>query len=217
MAGRTIPRDQAALRAQRQVEALICDLRAARAAAGLRQSAVAAKLGYSRQLIALWERGTVVPGPLQLVRWGAVVGLDVSLRAFPAGGPLRDIGQLRLLTRARVLIGDGWGWRTEVPVNTDPRDRRALDVVLAGPAGRIGLEAITRLTDAQAQIRAAILKQEAARLDRMLLILADTRHNRAAVVDAAPSLDGAFPASPRDVLRALRDGELPTANGIVLV
>ena len=51
----------------------------------------------------------------------------------------------------------------------------------------------------------------------MLLILADTRHNRAAVVDAAPSLDGAFPASPRDVLRALRDGELPTANGIVLV
>jgi hypothetical protein len=101
-------------------------------------------------------------------------------------------------------------------VSTDPRDRRALDVVLAGSAGSIGLEATTRLTDAQAQIRAAILKQKAARLDRILLVLADTRHNRAAVVDAAPSLDGAFPASPREVLRALRAGALPPANGIIL-
>ena len=214
MARRSVPRDQAALRAQRQLDDLVADFRAARAAAGLRQSAVAAKLGYSRQLIALWERGTVVPGLIQLARWGAVVGLDVPLRAFPAGGPLRDVGQLRLLARARILIGDNWGWRTEVPVSNDPRDRRALDVVLTGAAGSIGLEAITRLTDAQAQIRAALLKQKAAQLDRILLVLADTRHNRAAVVDATPSLDGAFPASPREVLAALRTGQLPAANGL---
>jgi hypothetical protein len=113
------------------------------------------------------------------------------------------------------MIGRHWTWRTEVPVSTDPRDRRALDVVLASSAGSIGLEAITRLTDAQAQIRAAILKREAARLDRILLVLADTRHNRAAVVDAAPSLDGAFPASPREVLRALRTGRLPATNGVL--
>jgi 4-hydroxy-L-threonine phosphate dehydrogenase PdxA len=113
------------------------------------------------------------------------------------------------------MIGGHWMWRTEVPVSTDPRDRRALDIVLAGDAGSIGLEALTRLTDAQAQIRAAILKQEAARLDRILLVLADTRHNRAAVVDAAPSLGGAFPALPREVLRALRTGQLPAANGVL--
>jgi len=86
---------------------------------------------------------------------------------------------------------------------------------LTGGGSSIGLEAITRSTDAQAQIRAAILKQEAAKLDRVLLILADTRHNRAAFLEAAPSLEGAFPASTREVLAALRTGQLPPHNGIL--
>ena len=158
------------------------------------------------------------PDPIQLACWGAMVGLDVPIRAFPSGSPLRDAGQLRLIARARAEIGEqAWTWRTEVPVGNDPRDRRAFDVVLSGKAGRIGLEAITRLTDAQAQVRAAILKQEAAGLERLVLVLAQTRHNRAAVRDAAPTILGPFPAAPRVVMRALRDGELPTANGIVLV
>ncbi len=88
--------------------------------------------------------------------------------------------------------------------------------MLTGAAGRIGLEAITRLTDAQAQVR-ALLKQETARLERLILVLAQTHHNRVAVIAAAPTLSGAFPATPREVLRALRAGRLPQANGIVLV
>jgi hypothetical protein len=157
-----------------------------------------------------------MPDPVRLAAWGAVVGFDVSLRAYPAGSPMRDAAQLRLIQRARASIGQGWTWRTEVPVTADPSDRRAFDAVLSNAAGRIGLEAITRLTDAQAQIRAVILKQEAARLDRMVLVLAYTRHNRAALIDAAPTLLPAFPIGVRQTMRALRAGHLPSANGVIL-
>lgn len=211
------PIDEAGRRARRQLDELLRDLRAAREAAGLSQATVAATLGHSRPLIGHWELGNISPDPVQLARWGAVLGLDVPIRAFPAGSPLRDVGQLRLLARARVAIGGRWTWRTEVPVSLAPRDRRAFDAVLSGAVGRVGLEAITRLTDAQAQVRAAILKQEVAGLERMVLVLAETRYNRGAVGDAAPTLLGAFPASPREVVKALRAGQMPAANGIILV
>jgi transcriptional regulator with XRE-family HTH domain len=209
--------DEASRRARRQLGELLRDLRAARRAAGLSQAAVAAALGNSRQLMTEWERALRIPNPIELVCWGAALGLEVSLRAYPAGSPLRDAGQLRLLARARAAIGEGWAWRTEVPVSADPHDRRAFDAVLSSSVGSIGLEAITRLTDAQAQVRAVTLKQEAAGLERMVLVLAETRYNRGAVADAAPTLLGAFPASSREVLRALREGRTPSANGIVLV
>jgi transcriptional regulator with XRE-family HTH domain len=186
-------------------------------AAGLSQAVVAAAIGASRSIVAAWERGDIEPTVTRMARWGSVVGLDVVVRAHAAGSPMRDAGQLRLIARARAIIGDLWTWCTEVPVSRAPNDRRAFDAVLTGAAGRIGLEAITRLTDAQAQVRAVTLKQEAAGLNRMVLVLAQTRHNRAALGIAAPTLAAAFPASPREVLRALRSGRLPAANGIVLV
>ena len=215
MPGRWNRVDVASRRAHRQLQELLRDLRAAREAAGLSQTAVGGAISRSRALIAHWERGTVCPDPIQLAKWGAVVGLDVPIRAFPAGSPLRDAGQLRLIARARVAIGEGWRWRTEVPVSDDPRDRRAFDVVLAGAAGSIGLEAITRLTDSQAQVRAAILKQTAAGLTRMVLVLANTRYNRAALADGAPTILASFPAGPREVMRALRAGHLPAENGLL--
>ena len=79
----------------------------------------------------------------------------------------------------------------------------------------MGLEVITRLTDAQAQTRAAILKQEAAGLDRLVLVLAQTRLNRLALAAGLPTLAPSFPAGPRSVLADLRAGRLPAANGII--
>jgi hypothetical protein len=92
-----------------------------------------------------------------------------------------------------------------------------VDAVISGTAGSVGLEAISRLTDAQAQVRSVLLKQEALGLDRMILVLADSRHNRAAVRDAAPTLVPAFGLTTRDLLRALRGGLLPSANGVMFV
>jgi hypothetical protein len=154
---------------------------------------------------------------VHLARWGGAVGLDVSIRTFAAGSPLRDAGQLRVLQRARESIGEQWTWRTEVPVSSDPHDRRAFDAVISRGRIRIGLEVITRLTDAQALARATLLKQEAAGLDRMVLILAKTRSNRAVFASASPTLQPSFPLSRRAILADLRAGRLPPANGIFLV
>ena len=216
MASRTTPADEATHRAKRQIDEVVTDLRAARLAAGLSQSAVARAVRCSPQLLSVLERRDIDPRTVHLARWAAVVGLEISLRAFPGGAPLRDAGQLRLLRRFREAAGDAWTWHTEVPVSSDPRDRRAIDAVLSRPRVRIGVEAIVRLTDAQAQTRSALLKQEAGGVDRMVLVAADTRHNRLAVRAAAPTLAPAFPLSSRDTLRSLRAGELPPANGVIL-
>jgi hypothetical protein len=154
---------------------------------------------------------------MQLARWGAVVGLDVTLRAYAGGSPLRDAGQLRILLRARATIGEEWGWQTEVPVSANPLDRRAFDAVLRRGEIRIGLEVISRLTDAQGQARAAMLKQRAAGLDGMVLVIARTRHNRAAFQQASATLVPAFPLDSRKLALALRAGRMPGANGVLLV
>jgi transcriptional regulator with XRE-family HTH domain len=222
MASTRSPILEADRRARRQAAELVRELRDARLAHGLSQTRVASAIGVSHQLISQWERGAVMPGVVHAARWGAAVGIDISLRAFPGGAPLRDAGHLRLIGRARVRIGEGWSWRTEVPVTSDPGDRRAIDAVIRraaigrGPI-RIGLEITTRLTDAQALVRAAALKQEAAGLDRMLLVFANTRHNHAALVAAVPTIAPSFPLGPRSVLRALRAGRLPETNGILLL
>lgn len=201
---------------RRQLDDLIRELRLQRILGGYAQRTVANAIGSSRQLLADWERGVIVPGVVSLIRWGAAVGLDVQLRAFTSGSKLRDRGQLRLLDRAHRATGN-WTWRTEVPASSDPADRRAIDAVLSNASGRVGMEAITRFGDAQAHVRAAILKQQSASLDRFILLLADSRHNRKAVRDAAPTLLPAFPLSGRRLLADLRGGRLPSANSVLLL
>lgn len=208
---------EAGRKAGQQLGEVLRDLRTARANAGLTQRAVARALGVSRQRVTLWEQGDGAGYVVHLVRWGAAVGLDISLRAFAGGSPLRDVGQLRVLGRAREAIGGDWKWRTEVSVSSHPLDRRAFDAVISRGGVRIGLEVITRLTDAQAQARAALLKQEVAGLDRLVLVLAQTRWNRAALVAARPTLLPSFPIGPRLVLASLRAGRSPSRNGIFLV
>lgn len=212
------PIEEAARRARQQVEHALADLRNARRNAGISQAAMGAALGCSRQLIGAIEKGELQEaGCIQLARMGAVVGLDLPIRAYPAGSPLRDAGQLRLLERFRASIGDAWTWRTEVPVSPDALERRAIDAMLVRPPHRVGVEAVTRILDVQAQTRSILLKQSVAQIPRMVLVLADTRHNRSALVDGAPTISPAFPLAHRALMRELRLGQLPSANGIAFV
>jgi hypothetical protein len=104
-----------------------------------------------------------------------------------------------------------------VPVSADPHDRRAMDAVLLNGQAKVGVEAVTRLVDAQAQTRPIMLKQEASGIPVLVLVLADSRLNRMAVVAGASTLAPAFPCSARSALGALRRGVAPAANAIVLV
>lgn len=211
------PIEEATRRARQQVGHTLVDVRNARRNAGISQAAMASLLGCSRQLVGAIETGVLEDvGCIQLARIGAVVGLDIPVRAYPAGSPLRDAGQ-RLLKRFRAAIGEGWAWRTEVPVSTDPLDRRAIDAVLERPPHRVGVEAVTRILDAQAQTRSILLKQSVAHVQCIVLVLADTRHNRTALADGASTISPAFPLPHRALMRDLRAGRAPSANGVVLV
>lgn len=194
------------------------DCIARRQAAGLSQSAVASVIGCSRQLIGLVEAGQVQVGIGLLAAYCAAVGLDLSLKAFDGGSPLRDAGQLPVLGRFVTSITPGaWQIESEVPVLADVRDRRAFDLVLRRPQAVVAVEGISHFSDGQDQVRRTVLKQQAAGIPIAVIVFADTRHNRLAARIAAPTLEPAFPLGPREVMRALRAGEVPAANGIVFI
>jgi transcriptional regulator with XRE-family HTH domain len=214
---RQSPISEAARRASHPLDEVIRDVRLARVEAGLTQADVAAAVGVSRPQLDSIEIGRRVPSVQLLARLSAVVGLELSLRVFPAGAPLRDAGHLRLLARFLSLIGNRWHTRAEAPVSSDPRDHRAFDMVLTAGTQRVAVEAVSRLVAADSQVRRIMLKLQVARVDAVILVLADTRHNRLAIAAAAPTLRASFPLGPRAVFARLREGRAPAANGIVLV
>lgn len=107
-------------------------------------------------------------------------------------------------------------WQTEVPLPI-PGDLRAIDARTALEDQVIGIEAETHLADVQAIERRAVLKKRDARLDRLVLLVADTRHNRDALNAHREALRGAFPLDARAVLTALARGQAPAEDGIVVL
>lgn len=92
------------------------ELREARLRAGLSQRSVAGAAGLSRAELSRVERGVAPRVPYQtIVLVGAALGVDVPLRAFPSGDPVRDAAQLALLTRFRLLLPRSLRWQTEIP------------------------------------------------------------------------------------------------------
>ena len=204
-------------RARVRLGRAIDECRLARQRSGITQRQVADALDCSRQLVTALEAGRLGDvGVAQLSRYAGAVGLDLSVNTHLSDRLLRDVGQIRLLERFRALIGEGWRWRAEVPVNRDPRDLRAIDAVIARGTGRVGVEAITRFIDNQGQVRPILVKQEASGLSCMILVLADTRHNRAAIELAGSTLRSDFPLRARELLAELRAGRQPASNGLLL-
>jgi hypothetical protein len=67
------------------------------------------------------------------------------------------------------------------------------------------------------QIRPVELKAQAAGVDRVVLVLIDSKRSRAAAEAGRPTIEPAFPCPARVALAALRAGELPPSNAIVYV
>ena len=185
------------------------EIRRARIAAGTSQDLVGKAVGRSRTHVSRNERGVAPNASVgELVRLGTVVGRDVVVRAYPSGPPVRDLAHLRLLERLRTRHHPRLGWRTEVPLNR-PGDPRAWDAMITGAGRPIMVEAETRLTDLQALERRIALKARDHGTDRLILLIADTRTNRAmtrvlgqgmqwlAGGDGRPVLDSLRPASIR--------------------
>jgi transcriptional regulator with XRE-family HTH domain len=207
-------------RANRLTTAILMDagreLRLARIGAGLSQREVAAAGGVSHPTVSRLERGKApAVTVLVLARVGGAVGLQLSARFFPGDDPIRDAGQTKLLHRLRRRVHPALRWRTEVPLPL-PGDRRAWDAAIAGRGFTIGVEAETRIRDAQAVLRKTNLKQRDGGLDHVVLLVSDTRANREALRHAADQL-AAFTVTQRDALRALRSGVDPGGSALVIL
>ena len=190
-----------------------------RTAAGLSTRFVGAAIGVSHTHVCRFERGQVANPRLEdLGAYFAVLGMELSLRAYPAGDPLRDSGQRALLGRFRTQIHPTLAWREEV-VFPDARDLRAWDAEVRPSEGawRVRIEAESRITDGQALERRLNLKIRDGGDGHVVLLVADTRNNREALGRIGPGLSELFPLQTRAVLAALRSGSDPGANGLVIL
>lgn len=192
------------------------EIRAARRAAGISQDALGASVGLSGSEVGRVERDeapwlTVV----HAARLLGAVGLDVWVRAYPGGPPVRDAAHLQLLARFEGRLPVSVKCRREWPIPHD-RDRRALDLFLEGLPMRTGVEAETTLNDLQALERDINLKRRDARLDRMILLVRESTRNRV-ILRSTTALHGSLPLDTRAVMAALTRGRDPGADGIVIL
>ena len=216
MSNRERPGDRGRRLAGHRRIQLGADIRRHRVGAGLSLRAVGAASRVHHVRVWRFERG--LPTKLRLEDIGAiaaVVGLDFTFRAFPAGDPIRDVAHARLLERFRRELHPSVRWHTEVPF-PGPGDLRAWDAVTGRDSWRAGVEAETVIDDTQALDRKLALKHRDGAVDHVILLVADTVRNRRALASAGAAFAD-LPLRTRALLRALRAGEEPDGSGIVIL
>lgn len=192
------------------------DHRLARVGSGISLRAVGAATSTSHQQVLRFERGELDRASIaDLGAWCAVVGLDLVIRAYPSGDPIRDVAQQRLIGRLRRRLQPELRWRTEVPLPVGG-DLRAWDAVISGRTWSIAVEAETVLDDLQALERRLTLKQRDGGAERVILLIADTTRNRRAIT-AAPAAFAGFDRRARRLLAALARGDEPDGSALLLL
>jgi transcriptional regulator with XRE-family HTH domain len=199
------------------------ELRAARLGAGMALARVGEAVGLSASHVSRIERGLLATASVdQLARVGAILGLDVRVRAYPGPDPIRDAPQNALLDRLRVRLHPRLTLPREVPI-LGSSDQRAWDGMIRGLQAGPGLgssmpvEGETRIHDFQAQTRRIWLKAADSTEPYVLLVVADTRRNREAVRAAGMAINDAFPVPARRALAALAAGEHPGGSALVML
>ena len=208
---------QAAERGRASTAHLLGELRAARLDRNVSGHVIAEALGLSRSQYSRLERGltgglTIEQATIAL----DAVGLDLSVRAYPGGSPIRDAAHAALIDRLRARCHPSIRVLTEVPLPTD-RDQRAWDVVLAGSSWRHHVEVETRPRDRQAVERRIALKTRDGAEGGVSLLLLDSRHCRDFVRAAGEALTARFPVPGTVALAALRAGADPGAGSVLLL
>jgi hypothetical protein len=171
-------------------------------------------MGVSQAQVSLVERGEYPSVALPtLVRYAAAVGLELAVRTFPGGQPIRDRAHIALLERFKAALGGTWTWASEVPLPI-AGDRRAWDRTIQKPGILIGVEAETRPNDMQELGRRLALKKRDGGVDRVILVMPNSRWCRQLV--ALNELRAAFPVSGLVALAALKAGRDPGGDAIIL-
>ena len=208
--------------ARRAAKALIDigeEFRHARLRLGLSQHAVAKAARIDRADYSRIEAGKLTRLSLSAsYRTGAVLGLDLSLRAYPGGWSVRDVGQAKREQRLIAAVGQPLRWQTEVPITREGGryDLRGWDLVIGGHSERTSFEFEVKLYDMQAQLRRWNLKRRDDPVDHFVLVVADTRANRRVIAEFADLLADLPRHRTATLLATLRRGEHPSTGLILL-
>jgi transcriptional regulator with XRE-family HTH domain len=143
MTMRSKPVDRGTERGRRARISIGGEIRTARVNRNLTLQEVGRAVGVSIATASRLERGVLEHVDVMLLaRMCAVVGLDLSVKAYPGGEPIRDSAQLALLRDFRALLHPSVDWATEVPL-PGIGDPRAWDALIRGAGWRSGVEAET--------------------------------------------------------------------------
>jgi transcriptional regulator with XRE-family HTH domain len=193
------------------------ELRLARLSHDLSQTVAGTAAGISRSAWSRLEHGHMDRAKvIDIARAAAVVGLDLRIKAYPGGRVLRDEAHVGLLERFRLHLAAGARWATEVPL-PNAGDKRAWDALIGVGAVRVGIEAETRAHDSQELQRRVNAKQRDGGVDHVILLLADTRHNRAFLRAAGAGFHTTFPVQGTTALQRLAAGGDPGGNAVILL
>ena len=193
------------------------ELRNGRLDRGLSGREIAHEAGISPAQYSRVERGQTDSVSIeQASALLAIVGLELSVRVFPAGEPIRDRAHAALIDRLRSRVHASLRVRTEVPF-PGPSDRRAWDVVISGAGWRMGVEAETRPRDLQALDRRMALKLRDGDVESASLLLLDSRFNRDFMRAHGRTLAERFPVPGRRALACLANGADPGGGAVILL
>lgn len=217
MATRDRPIERANRASKLALDRIGVDLRAARVGAGLALVVAGRAAGISTSQLSRIERGLAARVSfVTLVRCAAVVGLDLPLKAYPGGDPLRDAGQSRLISTFGQYLHPALRWATEVPLPA-AGDQRAWDGLVAGVGWRFGVEVETQPSDEQALLRRLALKERDGEVDGVILVVPDTRRVRHFLRAAGPQLATRFPVTGGQAIARLARGEHPGGSAVVVL
>ena len=209
--------DRANRRADTAIRATGREIRIARQDRNLSLDKVGATVGLSASAASRIERGlTPEVSILRMAQLAEVVGLELSVRLFAGGSPIRDDAHAALLGRCRDKMHPSLRWSIEVPL-PNPGDDRAWDAMVSGPGWRYGIEAETAPRDVQALSRRLALKLRDGGVDAILLVLPRTRRAREFLTASRAMLDAAFPVPGATALARLKDGLDPGGGSIILL
>jgi transcriptional regulator with XRE-family HTH domain len=210
------PADRGARRSRFLRARLSAELEAARIAGGLSFRELGRRCGLDREYVARAVRGDLAALTVDAAaRLAAVLGLQLSAGLHPDGDPVRDRAHLALLERMRARLGALVTWRFEVAIPI-AGDRRSADAVIEGAFGEGLVEAETRMDDIQGLERKVAAKARDLGLTLVILLVADTRHNRA-VIAMHPELKATFSVGTRACLGAIASGKAPAGNCLVVL
>jgi hypothetical protein len=157
---------------------------------------------------------------VRLCELASVLGLEVSVGLHPIGDPIRDKGQQACAHRFDGMLSDRWRVTNEALL-PGVGDQRAWDKLLrlVGEAPRclVGADIESRVWDVQGIVRRTRARERDGQVDHILIVLADTAHNRRIVDELRTTLGPPYATNPRAILRALRKGRPLPGSGVLLV